>query len=45
MGGGLLALQTAVVATGLPFAVILLMLSFSLIRALKADNKVPGSED
>jgi choline/glycine/proline betaine transport protein len=44
MGGGLLALQTAVVATGLPFAVILLMLGFSLLRALKADNKVAGSK-
>ncbi len=38
MGGGLLALQTAVVATGLPFAVILLMLSFSLVRGMWADN-------
>jgi len=32
------------VATGLPFAVILLMLSFSLIRAMKADNKAAGSQ-
>ena len=39
LGGGLLALQTAVVATGLPFAVILLMLSFSLVRGMRADNK------
>ena len=44
IGGGLLALQTAVVATGLPFAVILLMLSFSLVRGMRADNKVAGSE-
>ena len=44
LGGGLLALQTAVVATGLPFAVILLMLSFSLVRGMRADNKVAGSE-
>jgi len=34
MGGGLLALQTAVVATGLPFAIVLLLLSFSLVRGL-----------
>ena len=44
MGGGLLALQTAVVATGLPFAVILLILSFSLVRGMWTDNKVAGSE-
>ena len=36
LGGGLLALQTAVVATGLPFAVVLLLLSFSLMRGLDA---------
>ena len=39
MGGGLLALQTAVVATGLPFALVLLLLSFSLIRGLDADAR------
>ena len=32
LGGGLLALQTAVVATGLPFAVVLLLLGVSLVR-------------
>ena len=36
MGGGLLALQTAVVATGLPFALVLLLLSFSLMRGFEA---------
>ena len=44
MGGGLLALQTAVVATGLPFAVILLILSFSLVGGMNADNAAAGSE-
>ena len=39
LGGGLLALQTAVVATGLPFALVLLLLSFSLIRGLDADAR------
>ena len=34
MGGGLLALQTAVVTTGLPFAVVLFLLSFSLVRGI-----------
>ncbi len=38
MGGGLLALQTAVVTTGLPFALVLLMLSFSLVRGMGQDN-------
>jgi len=37
MGGGLLALQTAVVATGLPFAAVLLLLSISLVRGMKQD--------
>lgn len=37
IGGGLLALQTAVVTTGLPFAIVLLLLSFSLMRGLKND--------
>ena len=36
-GGGLLALQTAVVATGLPFAAVLLLLSFSLVRGMSQD--------
>jgi choline/glycine/proline betaine transport protein len=38
MGGGLLALQTAVVTTGLPFALVLLVLSFSLVRGMRQDN-------
>jgi choline/glycine/proline betaine transport protein len=38
-GGGLLALQTAVVATGLPFAMVLLLLSFSLVRGMTQDAR------
>ena len=38
MGGGLLALQTAVVTTGLPFAVVLLLLGFSLVRGMSAQR-------
>ena len=34
LGGGLKALQTAVVVTGLPFAVVLLLLGISLLRGL-----------
>ena len=37
-GGGLLALQTAVITTGLPFAFVLLLLSFSLVRGMGQDN-------
>lgn len=35
IGGGLGALQTASIATGLPFAIILLIMCFSLYRGLK----------
>jgi len=38
LGGGLLALQTAVVTTGLPFALVLLLLSFSLVRGMGQDH-------
>ena len=38
LGGGLKALQTGVVATGLPFALILLLLGVSLLRGLKHDS-------
>ncbi len=36
MGGGLIALQTATVTTGLPFAVILLFMCLALYRGLEA---------
>ena len=42
LGGGLLALQTAVVTTGLPFALVLLLLSFSLVRGMGQDNPRKG---
>jgi choline/glycine/proline betaine transport protein len=35
MGGGLVALQTATITTGLPFAVILLGMCYSLHKGLK----------
>jgi len=38
MGGGLLALRTAVVTTGLPFAVVLLLLGVSLVRGMGRDE-------
>lgn len=40
VGGGLLALQAAAIATGLPFAVILLVMSYCLIKALIGELKL-----
>lgn len=37
LGGGLQALQSAAIATGLPFAVILLVMCYSLYKGLKED--------
>ena len=37
IGGGLIALQTASIATGLFFAVILLFMCFSLLKGLKEE--------
>ncbi|ETN95521.1 BCCT family transporter [Zhouia amylolytica] len=37
VGGGLQALQTAVIVTGLPFALILLVMCYSLLKGLKED--------
>ncbi|MFT5367122.1 MAG: choline/glycine/proline betaine transport protein, partial [Candidatus Latescibacterota bacterium] len=42
LGGGLKALQTAVIITGLPFALVLLLLGFSLLRGLKHDSTSSG---
>ncbi|MBT8319411.1 MAG: BCCT family transporter [Gramella sp.] len=39
IGGGLQALQTATIVTGLPFAVILLIMCYSLYKGLKEDLK------
>lgn len=40
IGGGLGALQAAAIATGLPFAVILLVMSFCLVKALLGELKL-----
>jgi len=37
IGGGLIALQTASIITGLFFAVILLFMCFSLLKGLKEE--------
>ena len=38
IGGGLLALQTASILTGLPFAIVLLFMGWSLLKALRTEN-------
>jgi len=37
LGGGLTALQTAAIATGLPFAVVLLVMCYSLNQGLSQE--------
>jgi choline/glycine/proline betaine transport protein len=37
MGGGLVALQSASIATGLPFTVVLLVMCYSLYRGLQEE--------
>jgi choline/glycine/proline betaine transport protein len=39
IGGGLAALQTAVIITGLPFGIILLVMCYSLLKSLNNDLK------
>ena len=38
MGGGLVALQNASIATGLPFTIVLLVMCFSLYRGLQEEH-------
>ncbi len=38
LGGGLQALQTAAISTGLPFAIILLIMTYSLLQGLKTEH-------
>jgi choline/glycine/proline betaine transport protein len=38
IGGGLSALQTAAIITGLPFAIILIILMYSLLRGLREEH-------
>jgi choline/glycine/proline betaine transport protein len=38
LGGGLVALQSASIATGLPFTVVLLIMCFSLYRGLQEEH-------
>ncbi len=43
-GGGLLALQTAAITTGLPFALILVLVCVGLYRAFKEEVPRPVHE-
>ncbi|WP_309383413.1 BCCT family transporter [Cerasicoccus frondis] len=43
IGGGLGALQTASITTGLPFAIVLVAMMFSLYRGLSRDPNAPPS--
>ncbi len=40
VGGGLTALQSASISTGFPFAVILILVSLSLLKALRKDEQL-----
>lgn len=44
LGGGLQALQTASITTGLPFAVVLLVMCFSLYRGLNEEMAMLEAE-
>ncbi len=38
IGGGLAALQTAAITTGLPFAILLIVMSYSLLKGLREEH-------
>ncbi len=40
VGGGLAALQTAAIATGLPFCVVVLMMAYSLLKGLQEETVI-----
>lgn len=42
LGGGLVALQTAAIIAGLPFTVVLLLLCFSIWRAVELEDAKPA---
>jgi choline/glycine/proline betaine transport protein len=43
-GGGLNALQTAAIATGFPFAVILVLMCYTVYQGLKNEYEILASE-
>jgi len=40
--GGLQALQTAAIASALPFVVVMILMCYGLLRALQTENAMPG---
>jgi choline/glycine/proline betaine transport protein len=45
LGGGLVALQTAAIATGLPFAVVVLIMCWAVLKGLKNYVKKYGYDE
>ncbi len=43
LGGGLQALQTAAITTGLPFAIVLLIMCYSLYKGLSQEMPIPAA--
>jgi choline/glycine/proline betaine transport protein len=41
LGGGLTALQTASISTGLPFAVVVVLMAVGLVKAFRMDHQCP----
>ncbi|TKG94963.1 BCCT family transporter [Puteibacter caeruleilacunae] len=44
VGGGLTALQTASILTGLPFAIIIIVMCFSFYKSLKSDKQLKQAQ-
>jgi BCCT family betaine/carnitine transporter len=40
IGGGLSALQSAVISTGLPFTLVLLVMCWAIFRGLQSERKI-----
>jgi BCCT family betaine/carnitine transporter len=40
IGGGLASLQSAVISTGLPFTLVLLVMCWAIFRGLQSERKV-----
>jgi choline/glycine/proline betaine transport protein len=45
IGGGLGALQTAAIATGFPFAIILVLMCYTVYQGLKNEHEILASEE
>jgi choline/glycine/proline betaine transport protein len=45
MGGGLIALQTAAILTAIPFCIILILMCYSLTKALRREKRARYTEE